>query len=872
MRPYILKGRLKNSYKPCQRNFHECRKFFHGNLNQKVKLDRFKQTHSTAWANTEKLEKNTMDTSSDENGNTLLHYAAHAANLDTVLELLRDGHDILCPNARCPFTYTTLYFVQAGLTPLHFAAFGGNLPVLKTFLSASPHAINQQSTFKGLSLLHEAVRGKSPKTIKYLLDAGANANLQDQNGNTPLHLAASLRDGPASSIICQELLKRGANPTLQNQEKENFIFALLKRSARESLECLISLALQYQTDLLSKNMDGLTALDKARQTSAPSNVIRLIQKKTQEEQKRFLNQLSLPHPVKEVGKQIQSQGPVKKMKLIICGHSGVGKTTFANTLKETGLLSRLFYGSQTPPSTQGVSCSQAALKDGSLVIWDFAGQMEYCFTHSLLLNTSGPNTIYCVVFSLKGIESDQHGGQRQAIEQMIFWMRFLSVTYNPISTPHVILIGSHLDTLPNEDCTLIANRFYENVMKEEAELFGCFQKQFFPINCKNVENLLFLPQFIVSGSDTHPAMPSGVVILDVKWLLQEVFASFGNFALSPASGMDKQLWSVEEVVGALNLINGEEDADAALELLETLELLLKTEEGDFVVPAWLKRRGPLKKQSENIRGVGYFWRNDSRVFFSCFFVGRLQIQLVRQYGKQVCKLWKQGALLYLNAQLEIEVSEDKQSLYLFGSWRKKDNEGHCFNLLEEVEGIVETLLRKERNQNYEKLYLCPTDLNKLTEPLCTNCMTCGPGIDKIKGFHFEQILDAEKNNTFICDSNVHPWEVLFPHHDKRILRKLEWKCSIHWLEASTLETLCLLLDREHPLCLDWRKLAELLGNATISIVLEIEQEANNNRSSCTSLVLNRYPVTIQQLKKALSEMKRDDCTDAIERMMTNLYC
>ncbi|XP_072258085.1 death-associated protein kinase 1-like [Pyxicephalus adspersus] len=883
-----------------------------------------------------------MHLSADENGNTQLHYAAHADNLEKVQRLLlEDQYNILDENA-------------SGLTPLHFAAFGGNLEVFKFLLSKKPGAINHQSLW-GSSLLHEAIQGKSLEVVNFLLEEGADKNLQDTCGNTPLHLAASLKPPGASANICKALLRNGADPTIQNQDKENFVFTILRGAATENLELLITLALQHQTDLLSRNASGLTALDEARRIKAPQRVIRLIQNKTKEQQMVFLKEQSLPFPVIEVG--IQSGRPRKKVKLFVCGHSGVGKTTFVNTLKETGLLSRLQYyisGPETPPSTQGVSCTQADLKDGSLVIWDFAGQMEYCFTHSLLLNTSGPNTIYCVVFSLKGIESDLHGAQRQAIEQMIFWLRFLSLAHNPDSLPHVILIGSHLDTLPEENNLLIANRFYENVMKREMELFDCFQKHFFPINCKkkadvepiknaleiivanmrqepepeicqlvmehlcqqkvrfqrwqefvesitqwlkargcqsvchstlltaveylhNISELLYLPQYLPprllsSGNcDSTSLVSSGVIILDMNWLLQKIFARFGNFALSPASGTDKQLWRFEEVFEALDLIEGEEDTQAALELLETLELLLCTPERDYVVPAWLKRSGLQRKRWENLRGVVYRSIN-SRIFFSHFFVGRIQIQLIRIFGKDSCKLWKEGALLVTEAQVRIEVSKDKRSLYLIGCWGNKDKEGLCYNLLEKVQKEVETLLRNGWDQNYEKLHLCPTELHDITEASCTDCDQEHwlSGITReIKGYSFEQILNAEKHNASLCGS-VQTWEILFPQHDTRILRNLKWNCSTHFIEGSTLEKLYHLLDTLHPTGLDWRWLAELLGNATISTVKEIEDIAKNKGLSPTSLILNRYPVTVAQLKQSLNEMNREDCIAEIEKMMTGL--
>ncbi|XP_075064576.1 uncharacterized protein LOC142152150 [Mixophyes fleayi] len=924
--------------------------------------------------------------SADQCGNTPLHYAAHANHLDTVIKLLKDGSKILSTNG-------------SGLTPLHFAAFGGNVQVLETFISESPHVINLQS-IKGSSLLHEAVRGKSIETVKFLLSKGANTNLQDQEGNTPLHLAAVLTPASLSVTICQTLLEQGSNPSIQNMAKENFVFTVLRGSVKSS-EILISLALKHHPDLLSRNSVGLTALDLARKISAPPAVIRCIQEKTQEQQMFFLSQrhLHLSNPVssehnlrpdesvssKEIPiMEAGSWRPGKKVKLFICGHSGVGKTTFANALRETGLLSKLQYyltGPKTPLSTKGVSCSQTDIKDCSLVIWDFAGQMEYCFTHSLLLNTSGPNTVYCVIFSLKGIESDLHGGQRHALEQLMFWLRFLSVTHNSQSLPHVFLIGSFLDALPEENNEVIAKQFYENVMKKEIKLFNCFQKQFFAINCRNmtdlepirealaktvtqilqnskddtvpeicqmvikqvlhlraqkvrfqrlnefaeniqqnllmpvspttlltaveylhnISELLYLPHCFSSRicstanldqkftsevqsdsvSPSH-ALSSGVVILDLEWLLQDIFARFGNFALSPASGTNKERRSFEEVVAALNLTDGEGDAETALELLEAFDLLLKTPEGEFVVPGWLKRGGPERYGPPDnlLRGVVYRWKDGSRGLFSHFLVGRLQIQLMRVFGSNSCQLWKEGALLVTKAQLRVEVSEDKRSLYLTGSWRGSDTEGDCYNLLEKVGKEVEILLRNELEQHYEKLHLCPTELYKISvasridkvlvcilkEPLSAAIT------EELCGFSFEQILEAVKTNSSLCCrcGDIQPWEVLFSQHDIRMLASLGINCSTRWLEGATLTKLCCLLDTPHPLALDWKRLAELLGEATNSVVLEIEGEARKGGLSPTSLVLNKYPVSLEQLRQSLSQIEREDCIAEIDNMMKQL--
>ncbi|KAM4039742.1 uncharacterized protein ACNLHF_017754 isoform 2-T2 [Anomaloglossus baeobatrachus] len=892
--------------------------------------------------------------SADQYGNTLLHYAAHAGNVDEVRRLIQHGYSVQSQNA-------------SGLTPLHMAAFGGNVQALEMLLSSQPNNIIHLRSIKDFTLLHEAVRGASIETVKLLIEKGVDTNLQDQDGNTPLHLAAHLRPPSLSSAMCQALLEGGSNPNIKNLAEENFVFAVLAGAAMEGSkdsELLISLALKYHPDLLGRNSEQQNLFLKQQCQKISQNVT--------------LPQNSRPHessdkiPILDVG----SWKPGRKVRLFICGHSGVGKTTFANTLKETGPLAMLQYyinGPKIPSSTKGVACSETGLEDTSLVIWDFAGQMEYCFTHSLLLSTSGPNTLYCVIFSLEGIESDLNGGQRHALKQLMFWLRFLSITHSSQSKPHVVLIGSHLDTLPDENSTLIAKQFYENVMKSELELFNCFQMQFFSINCRNMSDvnaireplsktvsqvlqdltkddvpeicqlileqvsdlrsqkvrflywgefaervqkvlphfvcsstlltaveylhntseLLYLPQYFLQGiqhsatSTCHNIatelqfgatpcrnLASDLIILDLNWLLHDIFGVFGNFALSPASGTNKERWSAEEITTALNLTKGE--SEGILELLEAIQLVFKTEECDFVVPGWLKKGGPKRHgTNENMRGVGYHWNNGSTGLFSHFLVGRLQIQLLRMFGTDRCQLWKQGALLATKAQLRVEVSEDRRNLYMIGGWRMKDAEGDCYHLLQKVEKEVEILLRNEQEQDYVKLHLCPTELRSLTltsEVATFADFVQSAGIvEELSGFSFMQILESEIKNESLCGKwDIQPWELLFPQHDTRMLSSLGMNCSTRWIESSALLTLCSLLDTRSPVQLNWKLLGELLGKATITVVTEIEEEARNGGLSPTKLTLNKYPVSLNRLSECLKQMNREDCISVIDNMMIQL--
>jgi len=88
--------------------------------------------------------------------------------------------------------------------PLIRAIWEGSAKAVAKIAQADPSVVNDIST--GQSALHEAAQGNKFKIGKVLLDHGANPNLGNDNGHTPLHDAAS--NGAAS--FCRLLIQRGA--------------------------------------------------------------------------------------------------------------------------------------------------------------------------------------------------------------------------------------------------------------------------------------------------------------------------------------------------------------------------------------------------------------------------------------------------------------------------------------------------------------------------------------------------------------------------------------------------------------------------------------------------------------------------------------
>ena len=169
-------------------------------------------------------------------------------------------------------------------TPLHAAIRWGNLEIVQTLLNggADPNRIEGKTTLRPLS---QAIRSDSREIITALLNAGANpsltdrfgdaaqnaraankpalvalftnANRQDQNGNTPVHLAVLARDMDAlRAAVYGPGGKTGANLNIKNNNGQTPLHLAVSNRVADAIIFLAN----EGADVNLKNNAGHTPL------------------------------------------------------------------------------------------------------------------------------------------------------------------------------------------------------------------------------------------------------------------------------------------------------------------------------------------------------------------------------------------------------------------------------------------------------------------------------------------------------------------------------------------------------------------------------------------------------------------------------------
>lgn len=158
---------------------------------------------------------------------TLLQWALLNQRLDSLKALLDAGADPWQPGVD-------------GDTVVHMAAAANDASYLAELLARGVDA-NVRNPESGAGPLRSALMGEREVQFRALLAAGADPNLADRVGNTPLHIAGQIND-PERAL---DLLKAGADANARNAQGvtfQRYLFmtraSLLTAQARQQREAV----------------------------------------------------------------------------------------------------------------------------------------------------------------------------------------------------------------------------------------------------------------------------------------------------------------------------------------------------------------------------------------------------------------------------------------------------------------------------------------------------------------------------------------------------------------------------------------------------------------------------------------------------------
>ncbi len=149
-----------------------------------------------------------------------------------------------------------VYDDKEGRGALHWAV-NYNYPNVAEMLIKAGININSQD-YGGMTPLNLAVRQGRAEMVDRLLAAGADVNLPDGSKESPLHQAAALSN--VSLEILETLLKKGANPNLKNLYGATPLYSVATWS--ENLD-KVKVLLKAGADPMIETNEGNNALESA---------------------------------------------------------------------------------------------------------------------------------------------------------------------------------------------------------------------------------------------------------------------------------------------------------------------------------------------------------------------------------------------------------------------------------------------------------------------------------------------------------------------------------------------------------------------------------------------------------------------------------
>ena len=413
---------------------------------------------------------------------TALHLACELGKEKCVQILVSEGANLLVR-------------AQDGLTPLHLACKGG----YHTFISSliTEETVKAYDYYKYWTPLHyacgyhnfECARMIVVGFSKLLLPIHAEFevpfnSLRDEDGRTILHHACLRND----IQFVENLLNLGADPNVQDNDGATPIMSALQCHGSETDMNLLSLLLSLDWKPDIKDNSGRTALHH----SANCNVIRIplmlisagCDVTAVDSFEKTFSDLISKKSLQLINKQLLRID--RRQIICVVGYPKCGKTTiiaaFQQAQQNRGInrfTSRLKFNTRVTldnSRTSGIDTKVITSKSlGSFIFFDFAGQSEYYASHLAFLESAlsakGSTITFIMMVDLRCSEEDR----KAQCKEWLFPIKSILKDRNMLN---LILIGSHLDQVGSVSTSTSSLR---DTLRELKRTLGTPQMQF--IDC-----------------------------------------------------------------------------------------------------------------------------------------------------------------------------------------------------------------------------------------------------------------------------------------------------------------------------------------------------------------------------------------------------
>lgn len=176
----------------------------------------------------------------DDRGITPLHYAAWHGRVPVVEILIQAGANVNVHD-------------NLGTTPLHNAAWKGQNDVAKMLLAAKANV--NAKTLEGATPLHSAAQRGYDTVARTLLGAEADINAKENTGKTPLIIAANFEQ----VSMVQVLLAAGADVNYKDDRGATALILAVVRGQAE----IVQMLLKAEVNVNAKDNQGATPLELA---------------------------------------------------------------------------------------------------------------------------------------------------------------------------------------------------------------------------------------------------------------------------------------------------------------------------------------------------------------------------------------------------------------------------------------------------------------------------------------------------------------------------------------------------------------------------------------------------------------------------------